>query len=64
MVICELLVTMINVIFVGRLGSAAMLAGIGMANVATGFTTNPLVVGFNSCLASYIPQSYGAGNLR
>jgi hypothetical protein len=41
-----------------------MMAGIGMANVTTGFTTNPIVIGFNATLATYIPQAYGAKQLR
>ncbi len=55
MILSEVLVLLINVFFIGNLGSASMLAGIGMAHSIAGITTNPVVVGFNAVLASYIP---------
>lgn len=55
MVLCNQFVYLINTFFIGQLGSAPLLSGLGMANVAIGITTNGFVVGFNSALASFVP---------
>lgn len=35
-----------------------------MAGVAIGITTNGVIVGFNSAMASFVPQSFGRGDLH
>jgi Na+-driven multidrug efflux pump len=49
-----IMVEIINIYFVGGLGNAAMLAGVGMANMYINITTLCVIIGLNSALATFV----------
>lgn len=49
-----LMVEVMNIYFVGQLDNAAMLAGIGIANMYINISTLCVIIGLNSALATFI----------
>jgi len=55
---------LINMSFIGHLGNASMLAGVGLGNMTQNIVGLSLIIGFNSVLDTFISQSVGAGMLE
>ena len=55
MTMCVGMVTeLINMSFIGHLGNAAMLAGVGLGNMTQNIVGLSLILGFNSVLDTFI----------
>ncbi len=54
----------INLAFVGRLGSAAALVGVGLGNTLLNVTCLTVRLGIEDALNTFLSQAYGAGNMR
>ena len=55
---------MINLIVVGHLKNAAMVAGVGMGNATLNLTGQSIILGFNSALDTLISNAAGSKNLE
>jgi MATE family multidrug resistance protein len=60
----ELFVEVTNASFIGHLGDASMIAGVGLGNMYINIMCQSFYFGLNSALATLVSQSYGQGNLR
>ena len=60
----HILVEIINLIFVGHLGKAALMAGVGIGNMYINIVAHSVSVGLNNGLSTYVSQCNGQGNLR
>jgi MATE family multidrug resistance protein len=54
---------MVNLIFLGHLNKADILAGVGIGNMFVNICGLSIVFGFNGALETLVSQAYGAGNL-
>ena len=50
-------------IFIGTLGDASMLAGIGLGNMVMNMLPYALMIGLNTALETLVSQAYGRKNL-
>ena len=57
-----LFVEVINTAFVGHLGSQAMMAGVGMANMLMNIVALSVVFGTNGTLNTVVSQAFGNEN--
>ncbi|CDW89329.1 na+-driven multidrug efflux pump [Stylonychia lemnae] len=58
------IVEAMNLIFMGFLGDATLIAGVGLGNVYIVIFGIITLCGFNSILSTLVSQSYGQGNLK
>jgi multidrug resistance protein, MATE family len=54
---------MVNLIFLGHLNKAELLAGVGVGNMFQNFCGLSIIIGLNGALETLVSQAYGAGNL-
>ena len=60
--VSALFVEVVNTAFVGHLGSQAMMAGVGMANMFLNVIDLSVIFGINNTLNTLVSQSFGQGN--
>ena len=58
------MVEVINLAFVGHLGKASLMAGVGIGNMYINIVAQSVSVGLNNGLSTYVSQCNGQGNLR
>ena len=63
-VFLEIVMEVINTLFIGRLGDATMMAALGIAHVIFNLLTLIPIMGANTALESFVSQAYGAKDLR
>ena len=59
-----LLVIASNTAFIGHLGDAAKLAGVGLGTLYINIFCQSIILGLNGAVSTLVSQAYGAGNLR
>jgi len=55
---------LMNLIFLGRLNKADLLAGVGVGNMVINFVGMSTIIGFNGALETLVSQAYGAENMQ
>ncbi|CDW76683.1 na+-driven multidrug efflux pump [Stylonychia lemnae] len=60
----QIFIEVINLGFVGHLGSASLVAGVGLGNMYLNTTALAVLIGLNNGVATFVSQSYGQGNMR
>lgn len=57
--VLEMMVEIINLVFVGHLGNTALVAGVGLGNMYANTVAFSVVIGLNNGTAIFISQCYG-----
>jgi MATE family multidrug resistance protein len=60
----NILVEVMNLIFIGHLNDASMLAGVGMGNMTQNLCGLSIILGFNSTIDTLVSQSAGTGEIK
>ena len=58
------IVESMNLIFMGKIGDAALISGVGVGNVYINVFGVVMMGGLNSILSTLVSQSYGQKNLK
>lgn len=60
----EVLMELINTVFIGRLGNTTYLAGLGLAHIIFNLICIQPMMGINSAQETFVSQAFGAKDLE